>query len=124
MKTIKTRRCAEELGVMGIILAGVLAFGTVACGTADEPASGKPPGPAGVKTDHLQCGSAELYSLTHDGCGGMDAVGDGACFCFLGYAWNGAACVGVNGCECQGTDCDKLSQSLEECQAAHTTCGV
>jgi len=71
----------------------------------------------------FECGSADLYSLTHDSCDSMDAVGDGACFCFLGFAWNGAGCVDVNGCQCDGADCDKLSMSLEECESAHSSCG-
>jgi hypothetical protein len=40
----------------------------------------------------------------------------------LGYAWNGTECVGLGDCACEGADCDKLTQSIEECEAEHVSC--
>lgn len=70
----------------------------------------------------LECGDAALYSFDHDGCEAMDARGDGACFCALGFAWDGAGCEMVSGCECSGEDCDSLAESEEACLAAHEAC--
>ena len=57
----------------------------------------------------------------------MDATAvedeNGACLCFFGFAWNGEDCVALNNCACEGADCDKLTESLEDCQAEHQSCG-
>jgi hypothetical protein len=74
----------------------------------------------------LECGSAQLFSLKHDTCGPMNAKAvpdeNGSCFCFLGYAWNGTACVGLADCACEGDDCDKLTETEEACEQAHAAC--
>ena len=75
----------------------------------------------------LTCGSAQLHANTHSACAAMDAAasadGSGAhCNCMLGYAWDGAKCVGLGDCACTGADCDKLASTLQQCQAAHTAC--
>jgi hypothetical protein len=84
--------------------------------------------PIGTVQQHLSCGDQALFAASHDACAAMDAeaVPDpdlGSCFCMLGYAWDGSACVSLTDCFCQGEDCDKLTLSLEECQAAHADCG-
>lgn len=55
-------------------------------------------------------------------CSPQRAAGEGACDAFLGYAWNGAECVGISGCRCVGADCDELFDSEEACAAAHAHC--
>jgi hypothetical protein len=54
-------------------------------------------------------------------CVPMDARGVGPCDAVLGYAWNGSRCVSISGCECEGSDCERLA-SLEVCEAAHARC--
>jgi hypothetical protein len=79
------------------------------------------------RPQRLSCGSSALYKKTHDQCDPMDATavgnGDLACPCFLGFAWNGRQCVGLGNCSCVGADCNKLTQTIEECQAKHAGCG-
>jgi hypothetical protein len=75
----------------------------------------------------LACNDPGLYATAHDQCAAMDAaaVPDpefGSCFCFLGYAWDGTGCVSLSDCFCEGDDCDKLTQTEEECLAAHAEC--
>jgi hypothetical protein len=36
----------------------------------------------------------------------------------LGIKWNGSTCEGIAGCECVGSDCDRLYDTFEDCQAA------
>lgn len=86
-----------------------------ACGSAPQPA--------------LHCGSTELFSLEHQICGAMNAKAapdeNGmSCDCFLGFAWNGAECVGLGDCRCVGSDCDKLTQDKQACETLHTGCGL
>ncbi|MBI5537157.1 MAG: hypothetical protein HY898_30825 [Deltaproteobacteria bacterium] len=75
------------------------------------------------------CGSSKLFSSKHEACEAMDAKaapdenGSG-CYCMLGYAWNGTACEGLGNCRCVGTDCDKLTQTIEECQQKHGSCAA
>jgi hypothetical protein len=52
-----------------------------------------------------------------------DAVGVGMCDAFFGYAWNGMECVGLSGCNCNGSDCPNLPFEPAECEAAHANCG-
>lgn len=82
-----------------------------------EPADQEPTGEL-----VLECGAAALHAALHDGCEAMDAVGDGNCFCAMGFAWDGDACVMLGGCECVGADCDSLTETEEECLAAHESC--
>ncbi len=77
-------------------------------------------------TTGLSCGSSALHAKQAQGCAAMDAKaqGDanGHCLCFLGYAWNGKECAGLSDCTCVGADCDKLTLTLEDCQAKHLAC--
>jgi hypothetical protein len=74
----------------------------------------------------LHCGNTALYAEVHGACAAMDAqaAGDefGHCLCLLGYAWNGTECVSLADCQCIGDDCDKLTETIEACQAAHAEC--
>ncbi|MBW2455772.1 MAG: hypothetical protein JRI68_14745 [Deltaproteobacteria bacterium] len=81
----------------------------------------------GSGSQGFSCGDPQLYMAVHDICEPMDAVGapdenGSGCFCALGYAWDGNACVMLGNCQCVGADCDKLSETAEECEAAHTIC--
>ncbi|NVB42931.1 hypothetical protein G6O69_34235 [Pseudenhygromyxa sp. WMMC2535] len=51
-----------------------------------------------------------------------DAVGEGACDQFFGWAWDGLGCVGVSGCECVGADCDTLPLEFDTCVVDHELC--
>ncbi|MCC7536758.1 MAG: hypothetical protein IT379_11120 [Deltaproteobacteria bacterium] len=42
----------------------------------------------------------------------------------FGFAWSGRACVVVQGCTCEGEDCDALYATQEDCAAAHADCEV
>jgi hypothetical protein len=106
---------------MALLLSALVGCGQVDDGTVED-------GDPGSATDTLQCGAAELYLQAHDSCGAMDAtaIADeyGSCFCMLGYAWDGSECVGLADCQCEGADCGKLTETIEECEAAHSECGV
>lgn len=45
------------------------------------------------------------------------------CDAFFGWAWNGMACVGVSGCNCNGADCPNIPLELADCELAHANCG-
>ncbi len=77
--------------------------------------------------EFVSCGSSTLYSAKHDQCNAMDATAvpdenGSSCYCMLGFAWNGTECVALGDCRCAGSDCDKLTQTVEECQQAHAAC--
>ncbi|MEZ4408406.1 MAG: hypothetical protein R3A52_18320 [Polyangiales bacterium] len=57
-------------------------------------------------------------------CPPQDARGVGACTAFFGYAWNGADCVGIGGCSCEGTDCRSLYRDPMDCYRAHFECPI
>ncbi len=101
---------------------GALALVLAGCSGSDGSTPGNQQG-----NKVLACGSQELHAAAHDGCAAMDAIAmpdeNGDCLCELGYAWDGDACVALANCQCQGADCDKLSQTQAECEQAHTQCG-
>ena len=55
-------------------------------------------------------------------CKGMNAQGQGLCDGFFGFTWNGTQCVGVTGCSCVGTDCNKLFKSVDDCLDKKSAC--
>ncbi|MBX3274628.1 MAG: hypothetical protein KF729_30460 [Sandaracinaceae bacterium] len=55
-------------------------------------------------------------------CDAQDARGEGACRRLLGVAWDGARCVTVGGCECVGTACSSLFESIEDCELRYAEC--
>lgn len=57
------------------------------------------------------------------GCAVSDAVGVGDCNDFLGWAWDGTACIAVVGCLCQGSDCGTLLVSSFDCVSTFLPCG-
>src|SRR5512142_1445530 len=72
----------------------------------------------------LTCSDPLLYSNAHDTCAAMDATAapddtGASCLCALGYAWDGTTCVFLGDCTCVGDDCDKLTDTLEECLDQH-----
>ncbi len=71
------------------------------------------------------CAAVAGVSVAHQGecgCAPMDAVGVGPCDAFFGYAFDGERCQAINGCSCEGTDCDALFSSLEDCEAKFEHC--
>ena len=78
---------------------------------------------AGAAIEPISCGSSTLHAAPHEQCDAMDVASDeGGCHCMMGFYWDGADCVGLGGCSCVGADCDKLAESLEECEASHASC--
>lgn len=65
---------------------------------------------------HAECPSGE--------CARMDVRGQGLCDLVLGYAWTGpeGGCQSISGCECEGSDCDKLYDTPEACQNDFREC--
>ena len=64
--------------------------------------------------------NASGVTKLHDGacapeCVAVDPWGFGVCAMFLGFAFDGAACVGVSGCSC-GDQCDHIYATKEECE--------
>jgi hypothetical protein len=102
---------AVDLGYAALAEEGVLAAGRAV----------RVRGPAGVGHDFV---ASEFYLRLSPkaGCAPMDATGVGPCDQFFGYAWDGAACVGISGCSCEGGDCGALADSLEACHKAHAGC--
>jgi hypothetical protein len=114
--------CDGDDGTGGTGGAGATGTGTDTGGTGGSTASGGSAG-SGGEVPVISCGSDALFAGTHDLCDSMDATGDDGCFCMLGYAWDGAQCVGISGCACTGADCNKLTQTPEECATDHASCG-
>ena len=55
-------------------------------------------------------------------CAAQNAIGQGECFGFFGFKWNGITCTQVTGCSCVGSDCGKLFADGNTCLKAHDTC--
>jgi hypothetical protein len=56
-------------------------------------------------------------------CAPSDAVGVGDCNTFLGWGWDGSKCIAIVGCECQGSDCQGLTDSAEmDCLDIYSIC--
>jgi hypothetical protein len=84
-----------------------------------------------VELSHDAC---ESVSNCHArACTPSDAVGifsgdpnslDPSQFCFivLGWGWDGAKCVPIAGCSCEGSDCNALLESRSSCVAAYANC--
>ncbi|MCA9596046.1 MAG: hypothetical protein KC776_22180 [Myxococcales bacterium] len=71
-----------------------------------------------------QCASTkvECAGLVSCACEPQKAEGTGLCDGFFGYKWTGGGCVGVSGCSCVGSDCDKLYMDEPACIKDHETC--
>lgn len=70
---------------------------------------------AGVSIEH---GAACTPSCAAD-----DSTGAGYCGALLGYRFDGSVCMPLQGCECEGLDCDRMTPSLHACELAHDHCG-
>ena len=79
---------------------------------------GSSPGDGGIAPFDARASDVSLPPS----CPPQDIRGQGFCALFLGYAWDGAACVGVGGCSCVGTDCASIYRDLASCDAAHAAC--
>jgi hypothetical protein len=99
--------------------------GKLVCNSECKPGEVKD---AGDGCNTCFCGDDGTWACTKKACGPecapQDAQGIGPCDAFFGYAWNGKECVGLGGCSCQGTDCDKTYSSVEECKKVHLSCGT
>lgn len=73
-------------------------------------------------TDKASCEAEYDECLFGDDCAPFDAKAVGACELFLGYSWTGDNCVGLSGCSCEGSDCDNLYDSSEQCWDDHPLC--
>lgn len=49
-------------------------------------------------------------------------VGSGACERDLGSRWTGEACEVLYACDCEGADCDELSETYDACAQEHAGC--
>jgi hypothetical protein len=45
------------------------------------------------------------------------------CDLFLGWKWDGAQCIPLSGCNCEGPDCGNLYADVEPCKDDHFDCG-
>lgn len=67
-------------------------------------------------------------SVLHEGacdtaaCAPQDARGVGLCQAYWGVAFAGDRCVTVNGCSCEGADCDALYGDHASCVEANADC--
>lgn len=57
------------------------------------------------------------------GCAEMDAVAQGMCGAFFGYAFDGTTCNALAGCACEGADCSRTFTQRSDCEAAYEHCG-
>lgn len=109
----------------GFAVAAIVAAGSIALGACGGTTDGGAEDPQDAQ-QALACGSTALTEAVHEECAPMDAVAEpdehGSCLCMLGFAWNGEQCVQLADCQCVGPDCNKLTETLEECEAAHSTC--
>lgn len=121
------------------IAATSLFFGLAGCDgnggsntTGGEGGSGAGTG-AGGETSQGGSGGETSQGGAGGGTGGMGqggggdcdpavAEGVGGCEKVLGYKWNGAECVALSGCSCEGAGCASLTDTLEACLAAHEGC--
>jgi hypothetical protein len=55
-------------------------------------------------------------------CAAQDAVGQGACDAFFGWAWDGSQCQALSGCSCVGADCWATYDDMDSCQSAYQAC--
>ena len=117
----------STLAIAFACITSIPSWGCVGAPPAEpaQPGDGGAGGGAGGGTtiEPIECGSAALHVAAHELCDSMDVSSDdGGCHCMMGFYWDGADCVGLSGCACQGADCDKLAQSEQECQASHASC--
>ena len=53
----------------------------------------------------------------------MDAMAQGMCGAFFGYAYDGRTCAPLAGCACEGTECARTFTQRSDCEAAFEHCG-
>jgi hypothetical protein len=91
-------------------------------GEIDSGAPGADSGASDVDSGSSDVDSGASGTDAGRDCTPQDAMGEGFCDAFFGYAWTGVGCGGVSGCSCVGADCDALYASVDECNAAHEGC--
>ncbi|MFK7988451.1 MAG: Kazal-type serine protease inhibitor domain-containing protein [Sandaracinaceae bacterium] len=67
--------------------------------------------------------AARCTSGDPDCCEPAAARAVGECDFEIGWAFNGEACVALNGCECVGADCGALYADAASCEAEKAHCG-
>jgi hypothetical protein len=86
-------------------------------------------GLSGCSCEGADCGATypsleaceEAYADCARGCEPDDARGVGPCDAIVGIAWDGAACVDLSGCSCEGSDCG-IYESEADCVSEHAIC--
>lgn len=71
---------------------------------------------------HLRGTDVARAGACDDACVAADAHAIGICETFLGWYWDGVACVALSGCWCNGVDCARGAATAAACAAAHGTC--
>lgn len=78
--------------------------------------------PSGDDQIDVPNGGQDVTDVMSGPCATQDAMGMGTCPGHFGFAWNGVACVPIDGCACVGTACSSLTTMLSDCQTAHLSC--
>src|SRR5690606_7238581 len=99
----------EVACVRRAILATLVGLAACVDRPADEPMTGSGSG-SGSESGSASDGGAGGIACAPllDGCAPFDAEGVGDCAQVLGWAWDGADCVPVEGCACEGEQCCHL----------------
>jgi hypothetical protein len=106
-----------------VFLSGLLSC-AVGCGE-DRSSPLAPPDETPSSLVITGCHSAALYQNTHEVCDAMDVRFEDPNNCGpMGWIWDGSACVqpGDTYSTCIGADCDKLTETREECESQHAAC--
>lgn len=75
-----------------------------------------------VSCEDGQCVSSLVACLMPFACAPIKAEATGTCKKLLGFGWDGEGCVSFTGCACEGPDCDKLSETEQDCWKQHKSC--
>lgn len=82
-------------------------------------------------SDECGCGCINTDSGSNDPepspgtgptCSAWDVDAEGDCDWIIGYGYDGDNCVGYSGCDCVGSDCHRLTDSVEDCQKQIRDC--
>ncbi len=71
-----------------------------------------------------QCGCGCKRNERGELCRAMDAKAQGLCEAEIGVIFDGTRCYMSSGCSCEGADCDRLYESVEQCESATGDCDL